>query len=202
MELDLITEKKVKINKKELILSEAAMLFKEKGFGGTSMRDLAEKVGMEAASMYNHIKSKDEILELICFKIANQYISQLQEIENTNQTFQEKLNAIIGLHVQLIIEDAASVSVANNDWKYLSNDKKEQYKETRKSYEKSFANIIEQGMQNGEFKKMNVSVALFTMLSSLRWIELWYKPSREITPQELEEDLKTLLMKGMLTEDR
>ena len=196
MEENVLTPK-IKINKKELILSEAAMLFKEKGFGGTSMRDLAEKVGMEAASMYNHIKSKDEILELICFKIANQYISQLQEIENTNQTFQEKLNAIIGLHVQLIIEDSASVSVANNDWKYLSNDKKEQYKETRKSYEKSFANIIEQGMQNGEFKKMNVSVALFTMLSSLKWIELWYRPNRDITPQELEDDLKTLLMKGL-----
>jgi len=104
---------KIKINKKELILEEAAKLFKEKGFGGTSMRDLAEKVGMEAASMYNHIKSKDEILELICFKIANQYISQLQEIENTNQSFQDKLKAIIGLHVQLIIEDSASVSVAN-----------------------------------------------------------------------------------------
>ena len=197
MELDLTTDKKIKINKKELILAEAAKLFKEKGFGGTSMRDLAEKVGMEAASMYNHIKSKDEILELICFKIANQYISQLQEIENTNQSFQDKLNAIIGLHVQLIIEDSASVSVANNDWKYLSEEKKNQYKQIRKSYEKSFANIIEQGMQNGEFKKMNVSVALFTMLSSLRWIELWYKPSRKITPQELEEDLKTLLMNGL-----
>ena len=172
MELDLSTEKKIKINKKELILEEAAKLFKEKGFGGTSMRDLAEKVGMEAASMYNHIKSKDEILELICFKIANQYISQLQEIENTNQSFQDKLRAIIGLHVQLIIEDSASVSVANNDWKYLSEEKKNQYKQIRKSYEKSFANIIEQGMQNGEFKKMNVSVALFTKLSSIRWIEL------------------------------
>ena len=197
MELDLSTEKKIKINRKEVILEEAATLFKEKGFGGTSMRDLAEKVGMEAASMYNHIKSKDEILELICFKIANQYISQLQEIENTNQSFQDKLRAIIGLHVQLIIEDSASVSVANNDWKYLSEEKKNQYKQIRKSYEKSFANIIEQGMESGEFKKMNVSVALFTMLSSIRWIELWYKPSRKITPQELEEDLKTLLMNGL-----
>lgn len=52
-------------------------------------------------------------------------------------------------------------------------------------------------MESGEFKKMNVSVALFTMLSSLRWIELWYNPSRDITPQELEEDLKTLLMTGL-----
>lgn len=86
---ELIINKKNKINKKELILSEAAMLFKEKGFGGTSMRDLAEKVGMEAASMYNHIKSKNEILELICFKIANQYISQLGKSKTPTRLFRK-----------------------------------------------------------------------------------------------------------------
>ncbi len=189
--------KKPKVNKKELILSEAAKLFKEKGFGGTSMRDLAEKVGMEAASMYNHIKSKDEILELICFKIAEEYTTHLQDIETTELSFQKKLQRVIKLHVEVMINDAAAVSVANNDWKYLRDDKMTEYKNIRKSYEKSFANIIEQGMKAGEFKTMNVSVALFTILSSLRWIELWYKPSREISPEELESELSTLLLNGL-----
>ena len=186
-----------KQSKKELIIQEAALIFKQKGYSATSMRELAEKVGMEGASLYNHIRSKDEILEEICFKVANQYVSHISSIEDTNESNVQKLRDLIQLHVRMIIAEPNEVSVANNDWKYLSNDKKEQYKETRKSYEKSFANIIEQGMQNGEFKKMNVSVALFTMLSSLRWIELWYRPSRDITPQELEDDLKTLLMKGL-----
>ena len=50
--------------KRELILAEAAKLFKDRGYSGTSMRDLAGQVGMEAASMYNHIKSKDELLDI------------------------------------------------------------------------------------------------------------------------------------------
>lgn len=186
-----------KINKKELILTEASKLFKEKGFGGTSMRDLAEKVGMEAASMYNHIKSKDEILELICFKIADEYSSHLDEINKTQQSFQDKLKAIIRLHINLMIVDGNGVSVANNDWKYLREEPKERYKSRRRAYEKTFATIIEDGIKTGEFKKMNVSVALFTMLSSLRWIELWYKPSREISQQQLEDDLITLLLNGL-----
>ena len=57
-----------KPSKRQIILEEAAKLFKDKGYGGTSMRDIAGQVGMEAASMYNHIKSKDEILEIICFQ--------------------------------------------------------------------------------------------------------------------------------------
>lgn len=197
MKEDQVLTDKKKINKKELILSEAAKLFRDKGFGGTSMRDLGEKVGMEAASMYNHIKSKDEILELICFKIAEEYTTQLNDIVITNLSFQEKIKSIIKLHVRLMIDDAAAVSVANNDWKSLRDDKKEEYKQIRKAYEKNFAHIIEQGMEQGEFKKMNVSVALFTMLSSLRWIELWYKPSREISPEALENDLSNLLLNGL-----
>ena len=47
-----------KASKKELILEKAATMFRQKGFAATSMRDLAETVGIEAASLYNHIRSK------------------------------------------------------------------------------------------------------------------------------------------------
>ena len=57
-----------KASKKEFILKKAAQMFREKGFAATSMRDLAETVGIEAASLYNHIRSKNEMLESICFE--------------------------------------------------------------------------------------------------------------------------------------
>lgn len=192
-----MAKKRSTSNKREVIFSEAAKLFKEKGFGGTSMRDLAEKVGIEAASMYNHIRSKDEILEEICFKIAHEYVSHISEIEDTQQSCRDKIKAIIRLHVRLIINDANAVSVANNDWKYLTATKMALYKDIRKGYEKRFAEIISKGIKEGEFKEINVSVALFTMLSSLRWIELWYKPDREISAEKLEEDLTQLLLNGL-----
>lgn len=188
---------KLKINKRELILDEAAKLFKERGFGATGMRDIAEKVGMEAASMYNHIRSKDEILEIICFKISEIYTTELSAIVHQDLSFQDKMKRIIRVHLDLMIHDAAAVSVANNDWKYLRDDKKQDYKNARKAYEKSFATVLEEGMKAGEFRTINVSVALFTILSSLRWIELWYKPTRNISPQELEEELANLLLNGL-----
>ncbi|GAA3995160.1 TetR/AcrR family transcriptional regulator [Hymenobacter fastidiosus] len=189
--------KKVKNNKRQLILEEAAKLFKAKGFGGTSMRDLGAQVGMEAASMYNHINSKDEILELICFHVSNTYVSQLAQIEQTDTSYVEKIKALIHLHIRLMIEDGAAVSVANNDWKYLTNDKLEAFKEARKNYEKGFAALIEQGIAAGELQPVNTSVALFTILSAVRWVELWYRPGRGITAEELEENIMTLLLNGI-----
>lgn len=188
---------KTRSAKKDLILQEAAKLFREKGFGGTSMRDLAEKVGIEAASIYNHIRSKDEILEEICFGAGRKYDEQLSEIERQDISYPGKLEMLIAFHVQMIIEDGAAVSVLNNDWKFLSAGKMTEFKTMRNEYEKHFATLLKQGMEQGFFKQMNVSIALFTILSALRWVELWYKPSRGVSKDDLAKDISALLMNGI-----
>jgi TetR/AcrR family transcriptional regulator, cholesterol catabolism regulator len=188
---------KTKITKRALIVSEAAKLFKEKGFGGASMRDLAEKVGMEAASIYHHIRSKEELLEEICFGLAKTYETQLSEIEQQKIGYPEKIEALIAFHVQLIIEDVNAVSVLNNDWKYLSSEKMIDFKTMRKDYEKRFAALISKGIEAGVFKNVNVSIALFTILSSLRWVELWYKPTRGVTKEDLAKNISAILMNGV-----
>lgn len=188
---------KVKSTKRKLIISEASKLFKEKGFGGATMRDLAERVGIEAASMYNHIRSKDEILEEICFGIGRKYDEQLAEIDKTKISCPEKIEAIIAFHIQMIIDDSNAVSVLNNDWKFLNSDKMVEFKTMRNEYEKHLAAIITKGIEDGSFKPINVSVALFTILSSLRWVELWYKPSRGVTKEELAKDISAILMNGV-----
>ncbi len=184
-------------SRKEEIIETAAKLFKIKGFTATTMRDIAEQVGMEAASMYNHIKSKDEILQAICFKISNEYISQLNTIENQIKSPVEKIKELIRLHVRIIITDIDSISVANNEWKHLSEDALTAFKEARKDYEQRFAKIIEAGVVAGELQPINISVALFTILSAVRWVELWYKNDREISPEILVENIINLLMNGL-----
>ncbi|MGI4874862.1 MAG: TetR/AcrR family transcriptional regulator [Janthinobacterium lividum] len=186
-----------KVAKRELILAEAAKLFKDRGYGGTSMRDLAGQVGMEAASMYNHIKSKDELLDSICFRISDTYISQLMAIEATDASYRDKIKALVRLHIRLMVEDGAAVSVANHDWKYLPEPRLTEFKQARKSYEKGFAALIEAGIAAGEFRPVNASVALFTVLSAVRWVELWYRPGRGLTAKELENNIITVLLGGL-----
>ena len=193
----MIAVKKNKTVKLEQILKEAAKLFKNKGFGGSSMRDLAAVLGMEAASIYYHIGSKDEILEKICFEVAHNYLSHLDKIENEDHSFLEKLKELIRFHVQMMIKNGAEVSVTNHEWKYLTKEKLTEYKELRKLYETRLESLIAEGIAVGELADVNPSVALFTILSSLRWVEYWWKPQRGISAKELEKSIITILMNGI-----
>lgn len=189
--------KKRRPEQRQLILDEAARLFKERGFGSSSMRELGARVGLDAASMYNHIRSKDELLDSICFRVSDAYIAQLLAVEQTAATSLEKITELLRQHVRLMTQDGAAVSVANNEWKALTEPRLTEFKDARKRYEKGFAALIEQGIAAGELQPVNVSVALFTLLSAVRWVELWYRPGRTLSAAELEADLLTMLLDGL-----
>jgi TetR/AcrR family transcriptional regulator, cholesterol catabolism regulator len=189
--------KKDKTTRRDEIVEIAAKLFKQKGYSATTMREIAEQVGMEAASMYNHIKGKDALLTEICFRIADEYIAQLTLIDTQFHGPIEKLKALIRLHIRIVFKDSEGISVANNEWKHLPEAALEKFKASRRDYEMRFAKIIEEGIEKGEINDVNVSVALFTILSSVRWVELWYKADRDISPDELEDNIVRLLMNGL-----
>src|ERR1700710_1094835 len=92
-----------KASKKDLILQKAAAMFREKGFAASSMRDLAETVGIEAASLYNHIKSKSEILQEIIFHAASECTLQLEEVDVEGKSSLNKIEEIIRFHVRMML---------------------------------------------------------------------------------------------------
>ena len=186
-------------NRRDHILRESAMLFQERGFGGATMRDIAVRVGIEAGSMYNHIASKQELLEAICFRIADLYSSQLKEIETLYLSPAEKIEALVRLHVRILIEDGASVFVANNEWKSLNPQKLDIFKRMQTSFEERCKALLQAGIESGVFKPVNTSVALHTLLSSVRWVGHWYVPDRGIQVEALENDIVTLVMGGLLS---
>jgi AcrR family transcriptional regulator len=186
------------LTRRQHILIEAAKLFKAKGYSATSMRDLADKVGLEAASLYNHISSKEDILQEVCFDIAGRYVSQLSEIEaNTQTTSVEKLHSLIDLHIVMIAGNREEVYVCNNEWKHLSEPHLTRFKEIRKDYENRFKNIIEIGIEKQELKKVNPTTALYTILSAVRWVEIWFQPDRGIPVEEISKDISNVLLSGL-----
>src|SRR6476620_8065649 len=105
--------------KKETITRKAAVLFHKKGYNTCSMRELAENIGVEAPSLYNHIGSKNEILTSICFAVADAYNDNMISIEASGKSNKWKLQEIIRFHIRIMINKYDEVFVVNHEWKQM-----------------------------------------------------------------------------------
>ena len=184
--------------KKDVIAQKASALFKSKGYSSTSMRELAEAVGVEAPSLYNHIGSKSELLQIICFKIANAFTSYLDKIENTPANSVNKVEHIIRFHIQMMLNNFDEVFVANHEWKHLKEPYLSNFLNQRRGYEKRLVTLVEAGIKSKELKDTNPYVSVLTILSAVRGLEFWQRHRSNVGTRELEDDMVDHLLNGMI----
>jgi AcrR family transcriptional regulator len=189
-----ITEK---IGRKEQIFQVAERLFKHKGFMATSMRDIAGELDIEAASLYSHIKSKDEILETICFRMADQFLKGIDEVNDLYFNAEEKLKMATTQHIRILTNDLNASSVFIREWRHLNEPKLTEFVQLRNIYENGFKNILQTGEDENVFEIVDNKFAVLTILSSLNWITEWYKPGGSMTPDEIAEQLFNFILTGL-----
>ncbi|SFP54085.1 TetR/AcrR family transcriptional regulator [Parafilimonas terrae] len=185
------------VSRKEVILKAAAALFHAKGYKAASMRDLAEMVGVEAASLYNHIRSKTELLHDICFNVANVFWEHLNKVELSDARPIEKLETLLRFHIKQMIENFQEVYISDREWRYLIDPYLSNYQNQRRTYRKRFAAIIEQGIENGEINKIDASTAVLIVLHAVSGIESWHRSKIKVSGEELEENMITILIDGL-----
>ncbi|MEO6490617.1 MAG: TetR family transcriptional regulator [Ferruginibacter sp.] len=183
--------------KKDVITRKAAALFRKKGFAASSMRELADTIGVEASSLYNHIGSKSEILQTICFKVANDFTLNLNEIELTPVNTIIKLELLIRFHIHMMLDTFDEVYVANHEWKQLQEPYLSNFLNQRKMYENRLVEMINFGITAGEFKKINPRVAMLVILSAVRGLEFWQGHKRMMSTGGLENDIVKVLLNGL-----
>lgn len=186
------------LSRKEQVIRSAAELFREKGYAASSMRDLAQKLGIEAASLYSHIKSKEEILQHLCFDMAAEFRKSLAEVEKKDVSASEKLKLGIIGHIQVMAKDLTASAVFMNEHRHLSQPYLRDFLLLRINYINRFKSIIEEGARQGEFKdSIDKKLAVMTLFSSLNWMPMWYDPSSKIVPQDLGQQLADMLVNGL-----
>ena len=186
-----------KASKKDLIILRASKMFGEKGFPATSMRDLAEAVGIEAASLYNHILYKSEILQEIVFRIANDCNVHLESLDASNISSTQKIESLIRFHVQMMLNRFDDYTVMINEWIHLSEPYLTNFTTQRRNYVQKMEGMISEGIRNKEMKPVLPYVAVLTILSSVRGLEFWHRSEKKITPQMMEDDMVIHLISGL-----
>jgi TetR/AcrR family transcriptional regulator, cholesterol catabolism regulator len=184
-------------SRKDVIVAKAAKLFKEKGYKATSMRDLADALGIEAASLYNHIQSKHEILDKLCFDVAKRFLSNLEGVQNTSESPIKKLERILQFHIRQMIEQYEEVHVSDREWRHLAEPHLAEYRELRRDYRKQLTSLIEQGIEAGELKSIDAPTAVLILLHAIGGIESWHRSRQKIDGKELEDNMLIILIKGI-----
>lgn len=185
------------LSTRQNIRQTAEKLFRERGYAAIGMRELAKEVGIEAPSIYNHYKGKDDILREICFDIADQFFKAFTEAEKVDEKPAKKIKAVIKAHINVIAENIEASEVFFQEWMFLEEPHLSKFKKLRHEYEQLFREVIEKGVKRGDFKKANSKLVVFTIFSALNATYDLYKSTERLTQEEIAEEISNLLLKGL-----
>jgi len=186
------------ITRKEEIIVVASQLFKERGYNAVSMRDIAKAMGMKAASLYNHIDGKQEILSTLILKVAEEFTEGMKKVLVSDISPVEKIEKIIEIHIDITIDYSEGLAALNNDWMHLEKEDLTRFVKMREEYEENFRSIIKSGIELGEIKPRHPEVILFSILSTLRTLYLWYQKRGKLDVNVLKKDMVSVLLKGII----
>lgn len=184
-------------SRKDSIRQFARKLFREKGYAATSMRDLAKEVGIEPASLYNHIPSKEAILHEICFQMADAFFEALEKIDPFQASSEKALREAIHSHIEVIVQNLDASQVFFTEWRFLSEPELSNFKSLRRNYEAGFRRILEVGQGKGEFDFPDLKLTLFTIFSALNATYDLYKPKSGYNADQIALEIGDIIIHGI-----
>jgi AcrR family transcriptional regulator len=184
--------------RKDEIIAVASSLFKEKGYNAVSMRDIAQEMGIKAASLYNHISGKQEILSTLVLYLARKFTKGMHSVMISNGTPLDKIKEVIEMHIDITVSHSEALAALNNDWMHLENEDLADFIKMREDYEENFRTIIKQGIKAGDLKPRHPEVILFSILSTLRTLYLWYQKRGKLDVNILKKDMVAVLLQGIV----
>jgi TetR/AcrR family transcriptional regulator, cholesterol catabolism regulator len=176
----------------------AATLFSQRGYHGTSVKHLADALGLQKGSLYSHIGSKQDLLFDVVSDGADRFLNRAEEALAGEGTAAERLTKLLVGHVETATEHLEAATVFLNEWRYLSDELRAPIQAKRDRYEEIVRTIVEQGISAGEFRAdADVRFAALLVLSAGNWTYAWYRPGGELGPTDIGKRFAGLIVKGL-----
>ena len=181
-----------------LILDVATHLFGKQGFTGTSMRDIANDVGVLPGSLYAHINSKETLLVEIVENGIDRFIAAVKPILATEKAPEIMLQDAMKAHVEVVAENVERSQVVFHQWRYLEADNLSHAISKRNQYGRYFEEIIEKGKALGGFPaSLDTRLTARTILGALNWTPEWLDADGKLSPAEVGSKMSAILINGL-----
>jgi len=190
----------VELTRRQAIEDVASDLFREHGYAGTSIRDIARALSVQGASLYAHVTSKEDVLWAIVERAAARFEAAADAAEREADARRpgdptEALSALVRAHSEALTADVGEASVFVHEWRSLGPERRAVILERRDAYQARFRRRIEDGIAVGAFAITDPSIAATTILSALNGIAAWYDPAGRLPAGRIADHLVELTMR-------
>jgi len=183
---------------REVIADVAVRLFGLNGYTRTTMRDIAEAVGVLPGSLYAHIDSKETLLLEIVSEGIARFLAIEQSLEASADSPEARLRKAIRAHVDVVAEDPQRSLVVFHQWRFLSEPNRASAVAMRRRYANAYVKIVNDGKATGVFSpRLDTRIAVFSILGALNWIPEWYSDKGAASPGEIADKMAEALIFGL-----
>jgi AcrR family transcriptional regulator len=183
---------------RRLIMEKSQVLFWEKGYAETSMKDIANECGFRPANIYNFFASKEEILFSILKEEMEEIVNPIRFLEYEENDPLQQLRFLIEIHVKITLgEKRASKLLFDTELRNLSTERRKVILDLRDDYNKIGYAILKRGIHKGLFKAMDEKIALNLIASMIVRTRLWFSPEDWMTIDDLIEFIFQFALKGL-----
>ncbi len=183
----------------------ASSLFRERGYSGTSVRDIARALDIRGASLYAHVTSKQDVLWSIVERTAARFETSadtaLAASSDPSDSPAARLAALTRAHVQVVTDDIERASVFVHEWRALTGERRTQMARRRDAYELRFRQVIADGVATGAFRAVDPAVTAAFILTSLNGIATWYRPDGRVPPTDVADTFADLVVRSVQARD-
>src|ERR671934_2930234 len=181
--------------RRQELTRQAARLFAEKGYHGTSIGEIADALGVQKGSLYAHIKSKQDLLYETMRAGAAAFHAGLDAIDDAIPAT-EKIRLALRSHLRVVADQLDVATVFVQEWRYLEGERRDEIVGERRRYEERIRGFFREGRELGELRTdLDDATAALLVLSAANWAYTWLQPGRDT--DELADRFYALLVDGM-----
>lgn len=187
---------------KEEILSTAVELFRTKGYHATTVREIADRLGVTSAALYYHVKSKEELLCEIFDRAMTAAERRLESVMALDLEPDERLERIIHEHVLANLDEAPLMAVFFNEVEHLPPDSYRIAVERKRNYTARIIRVLEEAIARGIVEDIDAELAVFGILGMCNWMHYWYRPDGRKSPDEIAQLFAHMVLRGIRRKGR
>lgn len=177
-------------NTRNDVIAAAGRLFAQRGYHGTSMRDLGRELGLQGSSLYSHITSKEDLLVEVVQRGADLFERSAKRATSEYETPPEQLRALVSGHIDVVLDHADVAKTFLDEARSLDDEYRDRILAARNGYEQAFRDVIAAGSASGAYStSLDPKLSAIFVLSTLNAVERWFKPAGRLNRDQLVDEL-------------